>query len=308
MTGTPEFSIVIPAFNRADLIGETVDSVLNQDFADYEIIIIDDGSTDATEPLIKDLYSHLPNLRYIKESNRERGAARNSGFFHARGRYVFFLDSDDLLLRNHLRTLFQLTRRYPGARLISTKYQFLRQGRLFPSDVAGLPEGFYGIDLVLKGNPLTGNLCLRKENEHLRLFQEDRRLAVNEDWIFYIENLMIDTILIADAVTITVRDHPGRSMRKDNREIIRGKLAAMDWIVRSVPLTQAQKNTLTGYGYYFCAIHSYLGNDGRSDFQFIWKAGRLLGPIIKLLVLAAKIPFGRKFLSRLEFLRRDAAL
>jgi GT2 family glycosyltransferase len=89
----PFFSIVIPTFNRATLIGKTIDSVLQQEFTDYEMIIVDDGSTDNT---LNVLMAYDDKIRVFHQSNRGPGAARNLGIQHAKGQYTAFLDSDDL--------------------------------------------------------------------------------------------------------------------------------------------------------------------------------------------------------------------
>jgi glycosyltransferase involved in cell wall biosynthesis len=87
------FSVVIPTYNRLSLLQRTLGSVRRQSHADFEIIVVDDGSTDATREW---LASHGGDLRVFKQPNRGPGAARNVGAREARGDYVAFLDSDDL--------------------------------------------------------------------------------------------------------------------------------------------------------------------------------------------------------------------
>lgn len=91
----PLFSVVIPTYNRAAFVGETLASVFAQTFADFEIIVVDDGSTDGTAEFIRGLNAAI---RLICTANGGPGAARNRGVREARGRYVAFLDSDDLWL------------------------------------------------------------------------------------------------------------------------------------------------------------------------------------------------------------------
>ncbi len=102
---SPFFSIIIPTYNRAHLISKSVDSVIEQTFYDWELIIVDDGSTDNTKALV-DNYCNIDNrIRYIYQENAERSAARNNGINNAKGEYVCFLDSDDYYLPNHLLNL-----------------------------------------------------------------------------------------------------------------------------------------------------------------------------------------------------------
>ncbi len=95
----PFFSVVIPCYNRADLIGATLDSVLGQSMDDLEIIVVDDGSTDGSLALLRRYAEQWPaRLTIIEQQNAGPGAARNRGMEQARGQYVAFLDSDDLWL------------------------------------------------------------------------------------------------------------------------------------------------------------------------------------------------------------------
>jgi glycosyltransferase involved in cell wall biosynthesis len=92
-------SVIIPTYNRAKLITKTIDSVLAQTYTDYEIIVIDDGSTDDT---LQVLQSYKDKIRYIYQENAGVSAARNCGIEAAQGKWVAFLDSDDQWLPNKL--------------------------------------------------------------------------------------------------------------------------------------------------------------------------------------------------------------
>lgn len=96
----PAVSIIVPAYNAERTIGPMIDSVLAQTFADWELIIIDDGSTDGTAAVVHGYAD--PRLRYHFQDNAERSAARNNGLARARGAFITFLDSDDLFLPGKL--------------------------------------------------------------------------------------------------------------------------------------------------------------------------------------------------------------
>lgn len=90
----PMISVIIPTYNRAHCINDAIESVLKQSFQDFEIIVIDDASTDNTEQVVSNLCSD--KIKYIKqEINKGGGAARNRGIQESRGEYIAFLDSDD---------------------------------------------------------------------------------------------------------------------------------------------------------------------------------------------------------------------
>ena len=95
----PKISVVIPTYNRADLISETLDSVLAQTYRDFEVIVVDDGSTDDT---IKLLSKYGQDIRIIGQENQGAGSARNTGIREAKGEFIAFLDSDDLWLPKKL--------------------------------------------------------------------------------------------------------------------------------------------------------------------------------------------------------------
>ena len=92
----PAFSIIIPTFNRATLVLGAIQSVLDQTFADFELIVVDDGSTDNTREVIESIND--PRLRYIRQENKGVSAARNTGVATSNGKYITFLDSDDEVL------------------------------------------------------------------------------------------------------------------------------------------------------------------------------------------------------------------
>jgi glycosyltransferase involved in cell wall biosynthesis len=96
----PFFSVVIPLYNRADIVGDTIRSVQAQDWQDFEIVIIDDGSRDNPASVIEAIGD--ARVRYIRQDNAGGGAARNRGIEEARGRHIAFLDSDDLFLPGKL--------------------------------------------------------------------------------------------------------------------------------------------------------------------------------------------------------------
>jgi glycosyltransferase involved in cell wall biosynthesis len=105
---TPLVSVVIATYNRASLLKETLDSVVTQTFRDFEIIVVDDGSTDETEALVK---SYGQSLRYIRQENRGPSAARNVGIQNARANWISIQDSDDVCTADHLESLYGVVKK-----------------------------------------------------------------------------------------------------------------------------------------------------------------------------------------------------
>jgi glycosyltransferase involved in cell wall biosynthesis len=101
----PFFSIVISTKNRAGLITKPIESIINQTFSDFELIIVDNASTDNTEDVVKSYMD--PRITYLRnEVDKERCFARNRGINASNGEYVCFLDSDDAYLENHLQVIY----------------------------------------------------------------------------------------------------------------------------------------------------------------------------------------------------------
>jgi len=118
----PKFSIIIPLYNKANHIKDTLNTVFKQTFTDYEIIIVNDGSTDDSLQVVSDLKDERIKLFNIK--NQGVSAARNFAMLQAKGEYFAFLDADDVWLPNHLEELNKLITHYPGCGMYCSNYEF----------------------------------------------------------------------------------------------------------------------------------------------------------------------------------------
>lgn len=101
----PKVSVIIPAYNREEFIVEAIDSILNQTYKDFEIIVVDDGSTDNTKQKLEPFKS---KIRLIKQKNSERAVARNNGIKNSSGAYIALLDSDDVWIKDKLEKQVEL--------------------------------------------------------------------------------------------------------------------------------------------------------------------------------------------------------
>jgi glycosyltransferase involved in cell wall biosynthesis len=114
-------SAIILTYNRADLILAAIESVLAQTYSDYEIIVIDDGSTDNTVQVLRELIE-TSKIRYIWQENQGECAARNHGLRQAQGEYIAFLDSDDLWLPQKLEAQVACLETHPEAGLVQSSF------------------------------------------------------------------------------------------------------------------------------------------------------------------------------------------
>jgi glycosyltransferase involved in cell wall biosynthesis len=113
----PTVSVVLPTYDRERIVGRAIDSVLGQTFADLELLLVDDGSGDGTAGMVKARYGREPRLHYLPKANGGTATARNHGLERARGRYVAFLDSDDVWLPGFLASQVALLEAHPDAAL-----------------------------------------------------------------------------------------------------------------------------------------------------------------------------------------------
>lgn len=116
---SPQVSVVMATFNRAALLEPAIESVLAQSFTDWELIVVDDGSSDGTFSVVDRFVQHHRNIRYMRHRNRKAPLSRNAGIQASFGRYVTFLDSDDLYLPDHLASRFGLLESMPELDLVS---------------------------------------------------------------------------------------------------------------------------------------------------------------------------------------------
>jgi hypothetical protein len=127
----PAVSVIVPTYQRREYVTRAVRSVLAQTFSDFELIVVDDGSTDGTGDALAGLD---PRLRYHWQENHGTGAARNAGIAHARGEIVAFLDSDNHWLPQHLEVVTDVLALHPRAVLASTCPRQDVSGRERPRD------------------------------------------------------------------------------------------------------------------------------------------------------------------------------
>lgn len=135
----PMVSVIIPTYNRGWILSEAIDSVLNQDYTHYELIVVDDGSTDQTTEILD---SYGRKIISAHQENRGVSSARNHGIRLAKGKLIAFLDSDDLWLKGKLRKQVAFFNRQHGAVICQTEEIWIRNGvRINPKKRHQKPSG-----------------------------------------------------------------------------------------------------------------------------------------------------------------------
>ncbi|TRZ52750.1 glycosyltransferase [bacterium] len=183
MSDNPTVSVVIPAYNASRWIGETLDSILAQAFRDFEVIVVDDGSTDDTAAVVAGFGDRVC---CIHKPNGGAPSARNVGIRAARGEYIAFVDADDLWVKEKLQLQMDLLKKtglawgYCDAFAFDDKsgkrlYRFEKNFHQYAGDIL---ESLFFVDFIPSPTPV-----IRKSVfEHVGYFDEDRAERIGEDW------------------------------------------------------------------------------------------------------------------------------
>lgn len=175
-------SIIIPVFNNQSTIEETVESVISQDYENLEVIIVNDGSTDSTIEILEKISNKYQKIQLYSKENEGVSAARNYGFKRSQGKYIIFLDADDLLARTFTSECARVMDENNTLSVVYTQVQFFeRQSGIFK-----LPK--LDFQRLLSGNCLTVTAMIRAEMfESVGMY--DEKLNYVEDWEFWIRLL-----------------------------------------------------------------------------------------------------------------------
>ncbi|MFC1680654.1 glycosyltransferase family 2 protein [Pseudomonadota bacterium] len=213
-------SVVIPCFNVEQYIRDCLDSVLRQTYSELEIICVDDGSTDATVVILETYGKHI---RLILSDHRGASSARNLGLAQANGKYIQFLDADDLLLADKISHQVALFESTPGACFIAGKYS--RQGLDGLLDEVELRSGDPWVSLAISRMGITSSNFWRKcVLEAVNGWDENARSSQEANLMFRILQLHREVIFDTQCLTI-VRDRHRGSIRI--KEPVRGSIRWM---------------------------------------------------------------------------------
>lgn len=166
----PVMSVIIPLYNKSSVIGDTLRSVLGQTFQDFEIIIVNDGSTDNSVEVVKEFADK--RIRIVEQQNQGVSAARNKGIEYAQADYIAFLDADDLWDKEYLMSQYEQIRNFPDCSVYGAKYR-MQIGSEAPKDIkinslpfnneCGIMDNYFHV-AALSHPPLwTSSLVVKKE-------------------------------------------------------------------------------------------------------------------------------------------------
>ncbi|MFH1876665.1 MAG: glycosyltransferase [Candidatus Omnitrophota bacterium] len=200
----PFYSVLIPTYNRSAFLRIALQSVLRQTYSDFEIIIIDDGSTDTTADVV-DEYRKNSNqcIWYLYQENRGPAAARNRGLALAQGTFICFLDSDDRFLHSKLQRTTDYIGKNPHCKIFHTEEIWYRNGEYLPQKAYhAKPSSF-----VFKNSTRLCSISISTAVVHKDIFSDigtfDERLPACEDYDFWLRATAVyPVLLIPEYLTI----------------------------------------------------------------------------------------------------------
>ena len=260
-TRLPKVSVIIPTYQRAHLIRESIDSVLAQTYRDFEIIVVDDGSTDGTHEVVA---GYRNRVRYIYQENRGPSSARNSGIKAAQGEFIAFQDSDDLWLPEKLASQVPLFDRDPEIGLVYCDMSYFRSDgpcdrpSSFKSHAP--PASGYALrELFVNGTPMhtPTAIVMRHCFDNAGMF--DERLVDFEDQAMWFRIARVFKIDYVDAPLVQCRvddeTHPRKDELLSAREVRKGVLEASPRLVDTLSKQELRQGYYYRYAYRAAQAH-----------------------------------------------------
>jgi glycosyltransferase involved in cell wall biosynthesis len=234
----PFVSVIIPTFNRDWIIRDAIDSVLGQTYPNFELLVVDDGSTDRT---VEFLRTYDDRLRVIRQDNRGVSAARNCGIKASRGQLIAFLDSDDMWLPEKLAAQVSFFERHPHAKICQTEEVWIRNGmRVNPRQKHRKRSGdIFEHSLALCLVSPSAVMLRRELLDEVGLF--DEALPACEDYDLWLRvSCVIPVYLIDEKLTIKRGGHRDQLSRQHSLDKYR--IQSIVKLIDSGRLTSHQKN------------------------------------------------------------------
>jgi len=253
MSDNPTVSVVIPAYNAARWIVETLESVLAQTFRDFEVIVVNDGSTDNTAQVVE---GYGERIRCIHKQNGGAASARNVGIRSAQGKYIAFVDADDLWAKEKLRLQVDLLKRTGLAWVYSDAFAFdgengkslVRLGKSVRQYDGDILESLFLTDYIPSPTPI----IRRSVFEHVGYFDEDRTVRIGEDWDMWLRIAACYPIGLVSEPLAYYRVHfTSMTGSEDTQVLLQGHIAVLE---KAMAREQARLGSLKNRAFANCYI------------------------------------------------------
>ena len=245
----PKISVIIPSYNRKNYIKESIESIRAQSYQDFEIIVVDDGSTDGTLDILKDYGSEI---HLIQQKHGERAMARNKGIEESKGDYIAFLDSDDIWLPEKLS--LQLEVMESSAQVVCVYGSCLRMDeKSRPLPTAQRQKKGYSGDVFLKllkrnfvpsPTPLIRRSCFEKSCRF------NTKYALYEDWACWLQIAKMGDFHFIPQALASYRVHPKQSVKLASPEVIENStLSVLEDTFTQFPVKERHKKEALALAY-----------------------------------------------------------
>jgi glycosyltransferase involved in cell wall biosynthesis len=236
------FSIVVPTFNRAQLLEKTLQSLVKQEMQDFEIIVVDDGGTDESKSVVEALADK--RISYYWKENGERGAARNFGTHRASGQWINFFDSDDIAYPNHLSVALEFIKSNPETFAFHTGYDIVQEGKVISTHSY---EGILNERIVARNLLSCNNVFFEKQVLQQVAFMEDRELTNAEDWLLWLKVSARYEFIGLKTVTAAIIQHDTRSMVTAGSEKMLKSARLFEKFLKADPVFQKKYGRFTNH-------------------------------------------------------------
>lgn len=218
----PKISIVIPSYNRAEYISATLDSILAQTYKDFEIVFVDDGSTDNTEKILHEYSGKDYRVKYFKQPNSERAVARTYGMELAMGDYICLVDSDDLWYPNKLEVQLKVMDEDPDVILSYASVNRVDMQGNRTMAATRQHEGYTGWVFfeLLKRNFISSVTPMFRKEVLKKVKEQNTSFIPYEDWDFWLRMSREGKFYHITQPLGDYRLHPGQSVQNVNAERI----------------------------------------------------------------------------------------
>lgn len=264
------FSIVIPTYNRADRLVLAVKSVLAQEFKKWELIIVDDGSTDHTKDQISEFTDH--RIRYFYKKNEERAIARNFGIERAKGQYITFLDSDDELYPHCFSEALDLKNQSNNPEWFHLAYEMKNEKGQVINRV-NRRKGDLNKTLITGNHLSCIGVFVRKDIMSIHQFNEHPIIIGSEDYILWMRLAARFHLYYNNRICAFMNQHDDRSVITCDLEKLEKRILKSIEIIRSDEVfTQAfypHCKRLRIHRFLYLSLHSALLKDRKKTFQYL---------------------------------------
>ena len=289
------FSIIVPAYNRKSHLEMMIPKIEKINYDNWELIIVDDGSNDGTEQLFKSIDDD--KVIYIKQINKERGAARNAGFKIAKGDYVTFLDSDDYLLPNVFIEALDVIDRNPGIPLFHLGFEMRNLDEDLLQEAEILPAILNNM-LIEKNAIACLGVFIKRDVAELNPFEERRDLSGTEDYELWLRLASRYPFLHFNKTIAVLVQHESRSMLDaDIDKTIKRIITFIDLVLNNpvvLKFIDQDLNKFIAHRYSYISLHAAEANHKKIAISYLFKSitkSPILFFRIRLYIILKKIIF-----------------